>query len=168
MRRVAWSEPCPIDAPSGCSTGQFSSYLIMQEIIKSWPAFGNSSHLPPHNNVFGWMCSQKRHVFPILASLVERGDFGDIGLSVSLFLCLCMHAVNLPTIMLVPGLAEGWTYTWHAWPVASVPTLWACLVPKFFGKHYCSNFVVIWQVLSDHGLTRFKRFVSWISSKLYN
>ena len=52
---VAWPGPCPIDAPSGCSIGQFStSNLIMQEIItisNSWPAFGNSSQLPPYNHI---------------------------------------------------------------------------------------------------------------------
>jgi hypothetical protein len=44
-------------------------------------------------------------------------------------------------------------------------TVW---MPKFLSKCYCSVFVVIWQILSNHGLIRLKRFVSSISSKLCN
>jgi hypothetical protein len=38
----------------------------------------------------------------------------------------------------------------------------------FFGKNFCSTFVVIWQNLSNHGLARFKRFVSTFIDKLCN
>jgi hypothetical protein len=44
-------------------------------------------------------------------------------------------------------------------------TVW---MPKFLAKRYSSVFVVIWQILSNHGLIRLKRFVSSISSKLCN
>jgi hypothetical protein len=33
---------------------------------------------------------------------------------------------------------------------------------------YCSAFVCIWQILSNYGLTRLKRFVSWCTIKLCN
>ena len=42
------------------------------------------------------------------------------------------------------------------------------LVDDFFWKWYCSTFVVIWQLVSNHSLIRFKRFVSWILFKLCN
>jgi len=41
-------------------------------------------------------------------------------------------------------------------------------MPIFLAKRYCSVFVVIWQLVSDHSLIMLKRFVSWISSKLCN
>jgi len=41
-------------------------------------------------------------------------------------------------------------------------------LPKNFGKHYCSIFVCIWQILSNHGVTRIIRFVSQITDKLCN
>ena len=40
--------------------------------------------------------------------------------------------------------------------------------PKNFGFRYCSIFVFIWQILSNHKLTRIKRFVSWFTDKLCN
>jgi hypothetical protein len=39
---------------------------------------------------------------------------------------------------------------------------------KIWQNRHCSVFVVIWQLVSNHSLIRIKRFVSWISSKLYN
>jgi hypothetical protein len=39
---------------------------------------------------------------------------------------------------------------------------------KFFGFDYCSTFVCICQVVSNHELIRLKRFVSWFSTKLCN
>ena len=41
---------------------------------------------------------------------------------------------------------------------------WPCLVPKRF--RYCSTFVCLWQILSNYGLTRIKRFVSRFPAKL--
>ena len=38
----------------------------------------------------------------------------------------------------------------------------------FFGFQYCSIFVFIWQILFNHRLTRFKRFISWFTDKLCN
>jgi hypothetical protein len=45
-----------------------------------------------------------------------------------------------------------------------------CLVREnfFFGFGYCSTVVYICQLMSNHGLIRLKRFVSWFSTKLYN
>jgi hypothetical protein len=52
---------------------------------------------------------------------------------------------------------------------ASETALRAGLDVNFFLQNgYGSFFVVIWQILSNHGLIRLKRFVSSISSKLYN
>jgi len=39
---------------------------------------------------------------------------------------------------------------------------------KFFGFQYYSTFVFIWQTLSNHKVTRFKRFVSRFTDKLCN
>jgi hypothetical protein len=39
---------------------------------------------------------------------------------------------------------------------------------KFLAKCNCSTFVVSWELVSNHGLIRLKRFVSSISSKLCN
>jgi hypothetical protein len=39
---------------------------------------------------------------------------------------------------------------------------------QIFLENFCSTFVVIWQNLSNHGLTRLKRFVSTFTDKLYN
>jgi hypothetical protein len=47
-----------------------------------------------------------------------------------------------------------------------VMSIWA--LSKFLAKCNCSIFVVIWQLVSNHGLIRLKRFVSSISSKLCN
>jgi hypothetical protein len=44
---------------------------------------------------------------------------------------------------------------------------WGCLVKKF-GFGYCSTFRFIWQFVSNHGLIRLKRFVSWFITKLCN
>ena len=38
----------------------------------------------------------------------------------------------------------------------------------FFRFWYCNTFVFIWQILSNHRVIRFKRFVSWFINKLYN
>ena len=38
----------------------------------------------------------------------------------------------------------------------------------FFEFRYCSTFVFIWQTLSNQGVTRLKRFVSWFTDKLCN
>jgi hypothetical protein len=43
----------------------------------------------------------------------------------------------------------------------------AGLVPKFLAKWHCSAFfVVIWQLVSNHGLIRLKRFFSSIFNAL--
>ena len=39
---------------------------------------------------------------------------------------------------------------------------------NFASFFYCNTFVFIWQTLSNHGVTRLKRFISQISGKLYN
>jgi hypothetical protein len=44
----------------------------------------------------------------------------------------------------------------------------AGLVLIFLQNDTVANVVVIWQLVSNHGLTRLKKFVSSISSKLYN
>ena len=43
-----------------------------------------------------------------------------------------------------------------------------CLHPNFFEFLHCSTFVFIWQTLSNRGVTRWKRFVSRFTGKLYN
>jgi hypothetical protein len=45
--------------------------------------------------------------------------------------------------------------------------LWSCLDPKIFlEKNSCITFVVIWQILSNHGLIRLKRFILTFTGKL--
>jgi hypothetical protein len=39
---------------------------------------------------------------------------------------------------------------------------------NFFNSKYCSTFVCIWQLVSNYGLIRLKRFISWFTTKLYN
>ena len=39
---------------------------------------------------------------------------------------------------------------------------------KFFGFRYCSTFVCLWQIFSNHRLTRIKRFISRFTGKLCN
>ena len=43
-----------------------------------------------------------------------------------------------------------------------------CLVHKNFWFGYCSTFVFIWQTLSNHRVTRLKRFISRFTDKLCN
>ena len=43
-----------------------------------------------------------------------------------------------------------------------------CLVGKNFRFWYCSTFVCLWQILSNHRLIRVKRFISQFTNKLYN
>jgi len=46
---------------------------------------------------------------------------------------------------------------------------WGELVSIFFLQNgHCRIFFCIWQILSNYGLTRLKRFVSQITGKLYN
>jgi hypothetical protein len=73
-------------------------------------------------------------------------------------------------MLCIIGFVHGWILR-HALACTVLPCL--CHVgpvrlPKFLAKRYCSVFVVIWQILFNHGLIRLKRFVSSISSKLCN
>jgi hypothetical protein len=51
---------------------------------------------------------------------------------------------------------------------ACPPFLGFVQIAKFLEKNFCSNFIVIWQNLSKHGLTRPKRFVLTFTDKLCN
>jgi hypothetical protein len=43
-----------------------------------------------------------------------------------------------------------------------------CLDSKNLEFWYCNTFVCIWQLVSNNRLIRFKRFVSWFTTKLCN
>jgi hypothetical protein len=48
----------------------------------------------------------------------------------------------------------------------AIEALFSC--ENFWGKNHVALFVVIWQKLSNHGLTGLKRFVSTFTDKLCN
>jgi len=45
---------------------------------------------------------------------------------------------------------------------------WPCLLQKFLQNRNSNTFICIWQILSNHGLTRFKIFVLQITDKPCN
>ena len=62
---------------------------------------------------------------------------------------------GFPGVLFLPArLQVGGGYTMAFWKLKSF--------------RHCSTFVCLWQILSNHGLTRIKRFVSWFTAKLYN
>jgi hypothetical protein len=85
--------------------------------------------------------------FCIVASLVERRDLACP------FLCLCMHAVNLPIRLScwclallkaepthgMPDLAEGWTYTWYVVSCLAVACSWVRAQTSPDGPIDCVN-----------------------------
>jgi hypothetical protein len=62
-----------------------------------------------------------------------------------------------------------WRKTWLTWfQLEPLCRFRSCLDSKSFLFWYCSTFVFIWQTLSNHRVTRLKRFVLRFPGKLCN
>jgi hypothetical protein len=55
----------------------------------------------------------------------------------------------------------------HLFSLLITGITWLCLDPIFFGFWHCNIFVFIWQILSNHRVTRLKKFVSRFTDKLF-
>ena len=93
--------------------------------------------------------------------------------------CHTRRPANLYSPRLYPAFPQIWGLSWIQWDTSSVVFLEKTIFQLchfkglfrwwiFLQNDIVAVFVVIWQLVSNHSLIRFKRFVSWISSKLCN
>jgi hypothetical protein len=77
-------------------------------------------------------------------------------------------AATLPTVLVIPSRVKNWKWWLLLGCWFMISQLRGCLDAKILEFGYCSIFICIWQLVSNHELIWLKRFVSWFTTKLYN